>query len=181
MKTIEIDGQVFEELANRATGFHVTPNDVLRRILNLTASAPSPSKTVSKPIASTLIEFLKSEQFQRCNQAIDRYLVILGWLHSTTPKQFVEAVLKFHRGSRMYFAKSEKEILESGDGVTARQIPQSPFWALATLDNKSKRLVIEDILLALGYALGDINIVLNELPDSGIRRNHSRLLKNLLQ
>jgi negative modulator of initiation of replication len=74
------------------------------------------------------------------------YPSILGWLHLTHPKQFADAALKFQRGSRVYFADSEKGILESGDGVTAKQIPQSPYWTLTTLDNKSKRLVLEDIV-----------------------------------
>ncbi len=100
---------------------------------------------------------------------------MLGWLHSANPKKFAEATQKFHRGSRAYFAKSEKEILESGDGVSAKPIPQSPFWALATLDNKSKRLVMEDMLQALGYSRGDINLTLAELPDSGIRRSRAKL------
>lgn len=181
MNAIEIDDQVFAEIARRATGFHVTPNDVLRRILSLSAApvAAAPPPPSPEPVASTLTEFIKSEQFQRHHQAIDRYLLVLGWLHSAHPKQFAEAALKFHRGSRAYFAKSEKEILESGDGVTARQIPQSQFWTLATLDNRSKRLVIEDLLRALGYSRSDIGPVLAELPDSGIRRSHARLFGNL--
>lgn len=173
MNSIEIDDQVFAELSRRATGFHVTPNDVLRRILEL----PAPSLTQPTPttaVASTLIEFIKSERFQRHHQAVDRYLVILGWLHSAHPKQFAATALGLHRGSRLYFANSEKEVLQSGDGITAKQIPQSPFWALTTLDNKSKRIVLEDMLRALTYSSGDINLVLDELPDSGIRRSHAR-------
>jgi negative modulator of initiation of replication len=181
MNSIQIDDQVFAELARRATGFHVTPNDVLRRILDLSSPpseqlAPPQPPPPPAPVSSTVTDFVRSERFQRHNQAVDRYLVILGWLHSAHSKQFAEAALKFHRGSRAYFAKSEKEILESGDNVTARQIPQSPFWTLTTLDNKSKRLVLEDVLRALGYSRGDINIVLAALPDSGIRRNHGSRL-----
>ncbi len=118
MNSIQIDDQVFAELSHRATGFHVTPNDVLRRILNLSAptQAAATPQPAPPPVASTLTEFIKSERFQRHHQVIDRYLIILGWLHSAHPKQFAEAALKFHRGSRAYFAKSEKEILESGDG-----------------------------------------------------------------
>ena len=179
MNSIEIDDQVLAELARRATGFHVTPNHVLRRILDLpppSSSRPfaAPHPPPLAPVASTLIEFIRSERFQRHHQAVDRYLVILGWLHSAHSKLFADATLRFHRGSRAYFAKSEKEILESGDGVTAKLIPQSPFWTLTTLDNKSKRLVLEDILSALGYSRSDINLVLAELPDSSIRRNHGR-------
>jgi len=178
MNSIEIDDQVFAELARRATGFHVTPNDVIRRILDLSApsserlAAPQPPPPT--PVASTVTEFIRSERFQRHHQAVDRYLVILGWLHSAHQKQFADAALRFHRGSRAYFAKSEKEIVESGDGVTAKQIPQSPFWTLTTLDNKSKRLVLEEMLRGLGYSRTDINLVLAELPDSGIRRSHGR-------
>lgn len=176
MNSIEIDDQVLAELARRATGFHVTPNDVLRRILEMPGASPQPAPPPPSPTPppATLGEFLRSERFQRHHQAVDRYLVILGWLCLTHSKQFPDVALKFQRGSRSYFAKSEKEILESGGGVTARQIPQSPFWALTTLDNKSKRLVLEEILRALGYSRADINLAVAEIPDSGIRRSHGR-------
>jgi negative regulator of replication initiation len=170
-----------------ATGFNVTPNDVLRRILDIpTASSPLPPAKLDElapgvPAPQMLTEFIRSERFQRYHQTIDRFLVILGWLHATHPKQFADAALGFQRGKRLYFAKSEKDILENGENVTAKPIPQSPFWALTTLDNKSKRLVLEDILSALSYSRCDINIVLAELPDSGIRRSHdrARLLRSL--
>src|SRR5438046_8953216 len=93
MQTIQIDDQVFAELSHRATGFHVAPNDVLRRILNLQTPAspqphPSPQPPASMPVASTLPEFIGSERFQRHHQTIDRFLAILGWLHSADPKRF---------------------------------------------------------------------------------------------
>ena len=119
-------------------------------------------------------EFLRSDRFRRHHQAIDKFLAILGWLDHAQPKQFSEVALAFRRGSRRYFAKSEREILQSGDGITAKPIPQSPFWVLTTLDNKSKRIVVEDVLRVLGYSRGDTNLTLAELPDSGIRRSHAR-------
>jgi len=187
MHSIEIDDQVFAELSQRAIGFHVTPNDVLRGLLKLDpVSSPTPlSRVVSPRIAltesSTLADFVRSERFRRNHQAVDKFLAILGWLHGTNPKQFADAALAFQRGSRRYFAKSEREILHSGDGVTAKPIPHSSFWAMTTLDNKSKRIVLEDMLRALGHSPGDINLALAELPDSGIRRSHarSRLLASL--
>lgn len=189
MHSIEIDDQVLAELSQRATGFNATPNDVLRRLLNLGALSQALQKhtrsngtpPAAGALSSTLSEFISSERFTRHHQAVDKFLAILGWLHHAHPKQFADMVLAFRRGSRRYFAKSEREILQSGDGITAKPIPQSAFWVLTTLDNKSKRIVIEDLLRALGYARGDINLVLAELPDSGIRRSHarSRLLASL--
>ena len=189
MHSIEIDESVFSELSNRATGFHVTPNDVLRRLLKIGAT-PEPSRSEPAPsaqsqptvaIPSTLPEYIRSDRFRHLHQAVDKFLALLGWLHHARPKQFAEVAQAFRRGSRRYFGKSEREILQSGDGITARPIPESPFWALTTLDNKSKRLVLEDVLRALGYPRGDINLALAELPDSGIRRSHarSRLLASL--
>ncbi len=181
MHTIDIDDQVMIELSRRATGFHVTPNDVLRRILNLGVPEVSPLRATangmppaSPGIPATLPEFLKSERFRCHHQAVDKFLAILGWLHHTRPKQFAEVALAFRRGSRRYFAKSEREILQSGDGVTAKPIPQSPFWALTTLDNKSKRIVLEDLMRVLGHSVSDISLAILELPDSGIRRSHVR-------
>ncbi len=181
MHTIEIDDEVFNELSRQATGFHVTPNDVLRRLLNLatpsvarTTSASNGAPWSSAAIPPTLPDFIRSERFGRHHQAVDKFLAVLGWLHHTHPKQFSEVALAFRRGTRRYFAKSEREILQSGDGITAKPIPQSPFWVLTTLDNKSKRIVVEDMLRALGYSPGDINLVVAELPDSGIRRSHAR-------
>ena len=181
MKSIEIDDQVFGELARRATVFHVTPNDVLRRILNLVGTGtPQAAIATSQPPASlpmdaTLVEFVRSDRFQRHNQAINRLLAILGWLSAAQPKRFADAALSFKRGKRLYFAKCRQEIEQSGDGIIAKAIPQSPLWVLATLDNKSKRIIVEDILNALSYSREDINIILAELPDSDIRRRHSIL------
>ena len=163
---------------------------MLRRILNLqTPASPQPhghpvpvaQSPAVPPVARNLIEFIRGEQFQRHHQTIDRFLVILSWLHARDTKRFADAALGFRRGKRLYFAKSEQGILQSGEGITAKQIPQSPFWALTTLDNRSKRIVIEDVLRGLNYSQDDINAVLAELPDSGIRRSHggARLLASL--
>lgn len=183
MHSIQIDDQVFTELAQRVTGFNVTPNDVLRRVLNLPAllSAASSAKPVdaahslpAAPIHLPLTEFIKTERFLRNRQTVDRFLSILGWLHTAHSKQFTDVALNFQRGKRSYFARSEKEILDNGENVAAKSIPQSPLWVLTTLDNKSKRLVLEDLLRAFNYSRSDINLVLAELPDSGIRRSHDR-------
>jgi negative regulator of replication initiation len=124
-------------------------------------------------VPTTLPEFLKSDRFRRHHQAVDKFLAILGWLHHTQSKQFAEAAAGFRRGSRRHLAKSEREILQSGDGVTAKPVPQSPFWILTTLDNKSKRTIVEDVMRALCHSASDISLAILQLPDSGIRRNHA--------
>src|SRR5438093_12592214 len=107
MHTIEIDDQVFNELSRRATGFHVTPNDVLRRFLDLAApSAPPTTSSASNggpwssaAIPPTLPEFIRSARFRGHHQAVDKFLAVLGWLHHTHPKQFSEVALPLRRGT----------------------------------------------------------------------------------
>lgn len=187
MHSIEIDDEVFTELLRRATGFNATPNKVIRSILNLPDSPvissvgrPSFAQSKAQPNStsdsrSALVEFVQGDRFQDHNQAVDRFLFLLGWLHHTHQSEFADAALGFRKGNRIYFAESQKEVEQSGTGITAKPIPQSPFWALTTLDNKSKRNVVEDLLRLLKYPRGDINLVLAELPDSGIRRGQGSL------
>jgi negative regulator of replication initiation len=179
MNTIDVDDQVLAELAALATGFHATPNSVLRRILNIQPTgAPVTASEITEPspnLATTtvLADFVRSGEFQKYYLAIDRYLAVLCRLYSIDAERFLDVALKFRRGSRLYFAMSEKEVLDSGDGVSAKRIPKSPLWALATLDNKAKRFVLESVLVALGYSKEETNTVTAEIPDSGIRRSRS--------
>ncbi len=183
MNSVEIDDEVFAELSRRAVGFHVAPNDVIRRILDLpdlsptvslrgkeaVASAPSNPQTTSAEI-TPLVRFVRSDLFRRSDHAVDRFLLLLGWLFLNHRNAFADAILEFRRGNRRYFAKSQKEIEQSGAGITAKAIPQTPFWVLTTLDNRSKRAIIEDLLQTLRYSRGDINAALAELRDSTVRR-----------
>lgn len=181
MIQIEIDSVVFAELSKRATGFNVTPNDVLRQILNVSAQSPANSDVF---IQSSIIEYIKSQEFQSHREAIDRYLHVLGWLGIQHSENFSKIASTFQRGKRRYFAENETDILSSGDGISAKRIPKSNFWALVTLDNKTKRLILENFLEVLNYQNEDIRQVLSHIPDSNIRRNRSRtsdLLEKYLQ
>ena len=175
MNSIEIDSQVFAELRKRAVGFNVTPNDVLRKVFNLSIpnQSGSPADQSNKTSADGLLNYLRSTGFQEQRQSVDRFLLILGWLHITHNKLFAEAALRFHRGERKHFGRSEREILEAGKNVSARLIPESSLWVLTTLDNKSKRRLIEDILKMLRHPQAEIDAAIATLPDSGIRRSHT--------
>ena len=82
----------------------------------------------------------------------------------------------FRRGTRAYFANSKTEIESKGVNVNAVPIHGTKFRALVTLDNRTKRLVVEDILRTMGYSSADIELAIAQLPDSGIRRR--RTLEN---
>src|SRR6185503_6979378 len=91
------------------------------------SSPAQPSKAALKK-ESSIINFIRSDTFQRYSQAVDRFLGILAWLQVTHPKEFGNVVLGFRRGSRRYFGKTQSEVEQSGAGITAKVIPRSPFW-----------------------------------------------------
>jgi len=124
--------------------------------------------------ALTLSEFLGSKEFQRQRDSVNRFLALLSWLHLTHADQFADAAFGFRRRKRVYFAKSKKEIVRSGESIGARPIPRSSYWALTTMSNEYKRIILEYLLQALGYLRGEIDFALAALPDSNIRRNGRR-------
>jgi len=125
----------------------------------------------------TLSDFVKYEQFQQLDRAVDRFLLLLGWLFLKHPTQFLPAALSFKGRKRCYFALSRKDILRSGKSIGVRRIPHTPYWALTTLDNKSKRQVIEHILRTMRYSSAEISSALAEFSRSLIHNNRSDVPK----
>ena len=179
--SIQVDDEVWAAVVGRINGFDLTPNEILRQVFGMT----SPSHTLSLAelegttprvhTEQTLGELLKYEQFQQLDRAVDRFLALLGWLCLKHPQHFLPAALRFKGRKRLYFALSRKDILKSGRSIGARQIPHTPYWALTTLDNKSKGQVIEHILRELGYSSTDIACVLSQFSHSDNHNNGSQL------
>ena len=122
-------------------------------------------------------DFVKDEQFQQLDRSVDRFLALLGWLSLKHPTQFLPAALCFKGRKRCYFAFSRKDILKSGKSIGVRRIPHTPYWALTTLDNKSKRRVIEHILRTVGYSNAEISSALAEFSRPEIHNNGDDLSK----
>ena len=190
MTSIEIDQEVFSELARRVTGFGVTPNDVLRHVLGLdqtgkpvpVAIKGEPEQTAphadSPEAIRTLAGFITRPTFQRA-QAINRFLFLLWWCYSQDTAGFTKMVDDYQRGNRRYFGRTQQEVENSGVGIKAKAIPRTPFWVLSTLDNRAKRTIIEDVFRHLGLSSGDVNLAKEQLADSGIRRGPGLALQYL--
>jgi negative regulator of replication initiation len=106
--------------------------------------------------------------------AINKYLTVLGWVNKNRPTEFLK-ILDFRRGDRLYFGKSQRQVEDSGEGIDAKQIPGSDIWAMSTLDNRTKRNLLADLLSLFGFHAGEINVVVDSIPDSGRHRGQGRL------
>ena len=174
MKTIAIDEEVFGELQRRVQGFNESPNDVLRKVLKLSDGGsdnkPESPRTPLPP--SPILEMVGSSEYWTRPTAVDQYLYILFWLYQRHRDDFPR-IEKFGSGKRVYFSKDQNRILTTGKSVTAKPIPKSPYWALVTLDNPRKRMIIIDILRLLGYSDSEADAVARTIEDSGRRRGRS--------
>ena len=117
---------------------------------------------------SSIVAFVETREFTVAS-AIDKYLAILAYLHKSRSTDFPK-IEDYRKGNRTYFAKSQREVEDSGTGITARQIPGTVYWALATLDNRAKREILRDVLHIFGLSPVEINTVVASIPDSR-RRN----------
>lgn len=172
--TITIDDALFTEIEKRTTQ-DFDHNDVIQKLLKraLLPSQPTvPSKPKSNlpalPAKDSIVSFVQSPEYTVLS-GINKYLAVLGWLHKYKPTDF-EKVESYRRGNRVYFGTSQRQVEDSGEGIAAKQIPGSNIWTLATLDNRAKRGLLADVLKLCNIQSGEINIVIDTIPDSGRHR-----------
>lgn len=163
MHTIEIDSTVFGALESRASGFGRTPNDVLRELLGLNGTPAGQGARSTQQDA--VLEFLGSAAFKALRDAEGKYLGILGCLFKHHKPEFA-SVEAYGRGRRLYFAQDPKKIQAAAKYANTKQIPGTPYYAMTTLDNQTKRKVLRYALELFGYPETTIALVLRTIPSS---------------
>jgi|SRR5665213_1464251 len=175
---INIDDSLFLEIEKRTTP-DFDYNDVIQKLLKkalLSSQPTNSSKHKPEPSAipsakNSIVSFVQSPEYKVLS-GINKYLAVLGWLHKFKPNDF-EKVESYRRGNRVYFGKSQRQVEESGEGIDAKLIPGSNIWTLATLDNRAKRGLLADVLQLCNFQSGEINIVIDTIPDSGRHRREN--------
>jgi negative regulator of replication initiation len=178
MKNLDIsmDDDLFVEIDKRTTP-DFDHSDVVQKLLKkalLLSQTAIPSQPTVKPalISSTkdtIVSFVQTPEY-RVLSGINKYLAVLGWLHRYRPHEFGR-IESYKRGNRTYFGKSQRQVEDSGENITAKQIPGSTVWALSTLDHRTKRQLLADVLQLCNLQVGEINVVVDTIPDSGSHRS----------
>lgn len=167
MKTIEIDEEVYATLARRAVGFGQTPNGVLRNLLNLGEVAKGrPTDFLEKsPVASfnSGLSGLVQDQGYTSLNHVGRFLAILSWLCKESPAR-VRDLLDLNRGGRPYFSDSKERLKKAVPYAQVRQVPGTEVWAMVTIENKTKRKILAELLDRYGHPREVVDRVLATLP-----------------
>lgn len=121
------------------------------------ALAPSPPPQpiiqlppVPKPTApsSQSTQDRTPERLAIHHKAVDRFLILLGWLHEEHRENFSK-VLRVEGSQRRYFATSPRELEETGTSVHPAQIPRSGYWVITNNDTPKKARMMDDVLQVL--------------------------------
>lgn len=171
MKRIEIDDELYQYIASRTQSIGETASDILRRLLRLPQSpqpfvlvqehminelkelVKTPSRDTTKKDESKtektvakLEDILNSEHFMNENKNVVRFIMLLAALYRSNPDAFAKATENVRGNERIYFSQSEEEILATGSGVKAKQIPDSPFWVITNNNTARKGLILKGVM-----------------------------------
>ncbi len=174
MKTIEVDEQIYRYIASRTLHIGESASDILRRLLALpldtsmesTVSAVLEQKTDAESIteASTdvLTKLIDDAQLAKEESAIARFMLILSALYRAQPEVFSRgADIKGRK--RIYFAEDPQALLDNGKTTKPKPVPETPYWVITNTNTGRKRLIIEQLMQAMGYSAETIAEVCNKV------------------
>jgi negative modulator of initiation of replication len=172
MKTLALESDVCEYVLNEIAVSGESPTDFLRRRLEIRPTVAGAS-IVSAP--SPLDDVFGSPEFRHAKGVVGRFLVVLSWLYRRHTKDFDKVESIKGRG-RLYFAKSARELHDSGTHVNPKQIPHSPFWVITTSPTDLKQEMLGSAMKLFGYPQSDILRAKSEIAKESERR---RILESL--
>ena len=170
MKNIEIDEEIYQFIVRNTQFIGESASSILRRLLSIEAETQSLSEPTmtqivqpenipepaiadvieTKDINETVFNYVNREELAMQRGAVGRFLLILAALYRGHTTQFSE-VLDISGRDRLYFAKSEQELAESGSSTKPRQIPDSPFWVMTNSNTTRKKMMLTKVASSLGY------------------------------
>ena len=161
MPKIDIDDELYAHLLKNVQYLGEDGASILRRLLGFppgTGSKTAPEAdgaALNDPASKGLAEFLEGRAFAAGRTTVNRYLAILGEAYRLRGDSF-DVVERINGSKRIYFAKSQKTIAESGKSTNPQKIPGSPFWALTNAPNEQKQALLRRVLSLLNF---DENVV----------------------
>lgn len=98
-------------------------------------------------------EYVESFAFRALRKKVDRYKGLLSKLYLTNSAMGTH-LERLRRRQRVYFSKSRVEIEQNAASPNPHKIPETPYYALTTMDTKTKLSVLNDLMKDAGYSFG---------------------------
>lgn len=156
MNTIEIDDELYHFIAGQTQRIGESANDILRRIL-LNKQPVAQQATVTAAVAENsksgqkVFDILSKQDLQAELSVVGRFLIILSALARAHKQDFAQ-VLDIKGRNRVYFGRSDTDLLEAGSSTNPKQIPNSEFWVITNSNTTRKKMMLTEAALKLGYS-----------------------------
>ncbi|MBI3886121.1 MAG: hypothetical protein HY302_10375 [Opitutae bacterium] len=140
MTHVELSDEAYAALQRLAAAKHVSPADALAALLG----------TGRPPLAGDhLLFYLAGPEFSALADPVERYLALLAWVANNYGCDFADFIAHQESGRR-YLTLNRDEIREVRARNHARQIDGTPFWAVLTIDDATRRRFVCRLLEFIG-------------------------------
>ncbi|HQZ18408.1 MAG TPA: hypothetical protein PLD86_16160, partial [Vicinamibacteria bacterium] len=106
-------------------------------------------KTVELSDGGNLPDFLGGPEFRALADSTERYLALLAWCATNHASDFADFISHQESGHR-YLMLSREEVQDIRAHNHSRQIDGTQYWAVMTIDPKSKRRFVRRLLEFIG-------------------------------
>ena len=158
--TVNVSEKASEPDADQQTPAQAKPSTAPNKAKKVgkTTSSEKAVKSVKtsnkKASTDSVFDYINKEELAIQRGAVGRFLIILAALYRVHQQEF-GLVTDIRGRDRLYFARSESELAESGSSTKPRQIPDSPFWVITNSNTTRKKMMLTEVANSLGYNEAD--------------------------
>ena len=156
MKTIELDDDLYFFIASQTRHIGESASDILRRLLEqpVKAGTTVPAAPVVQPQsladAMGLEALLDSDELQKEEKSINRFMLVLSTLYRDNPDSFTQAT-EIKGRKRVYFSRDPEALRASGSTTKPKQVPDTPFWVITNTNTSRKQNMVAQLVASMGY------------------------------
>ena len=156
MKTIELDDDLYFFIASQTRHIGESASDILRRLLEqpVKAGTTVPVAPVAQPQpladAMGLEALLDSDELQKEEKSINRFMLVLSTLYRDNPDSFTQAT-EIKGRKRVYFSQDPEALRASGSTTKPKQVPDTPFWVITNTNTSRKQNMVAQLMASMGY------------------------------
>ena len=156
MKTIELDDDLYFFIASQTRHIGESASDILRRLLEqpVKAGTTVPAAPVGQPQsladAMGLEALLDSDELQKEEKSINRFMLVLSTLYRDNPDSFTQAT-EIKGRKRVYFSRDPEALRASGSTTKPKQVPDTPFWVITNTNTSRKQNMVAQLMASMGY------------------------------
>lgn len=160
------NGSVLNSVLSRSLAAQTPVTPAVRQIQTLT----QPPAAIQPPVVAMkegrVAALLQRLSRLRTKQVIDRFMVIMEWIHDLDPAKF-ECVHKIRGRTRVYFSRSKRVIEDSGNSTFPVEIGRTGWFVSTNTSTKTKRDMLEELLHLRQFPRDEREAVLAALEPGG--------------